>query len=60
MPETNEPPVTDEEIQTIIDQSEAGLGDLLAAYAPIEAHYFAAASLPGTAVVYASNTTSIA
>jgi hypothetical protein len=38
--EKREATVTDDEIQAIIDQGEAGIADLMAAYEPVERYYF--------------------
>jgi hypothetical protein len=44
--ESQEVPVTDEDVQAIIDQGEAGVADLMAAYEPIERRYFNARCRP--------------
>jgi hypothetical protein len=50
--------VTDEEIVEIIDQAEAGVGDLLDAYESIETAYFASVrQTSGTTIQYAVGTT---
>jgi hypothetical protein len=48
--------VTDEDIQEIIDQHEAGIGDLIQAYEPVERLYFNAVQQPAPAVTYAIDT----
>lgn len=50
--------VTDAEIQQIIDQNEAGIADLIAAYDSVEHHYYAAAhaSTAREIITYDSNT----
>jgi hypothetical protein len=52
----NEPTVTDDEIQEIIDQHEAGVGDLMRAYEPIERQYFHAVQQHGVMVTYSIDT----
>jgi hypothetical protein len=48
--------VTDEEIQEIIDQHEAGIADLMAAYEPMERQYFNAVQQPTPTVTYSIDT----
>jgi hypothetical protein len=52
----DEPPVTDDEIQAIIDQNEAGIGDLIAAYEPIERQYFNVVQTSAATVTYSTDT----
>jgi hypothetical protein len=52
----HEPAVTDDEIQEIIDQHEAGVGDLMRAYEPIERQYFHAVQQPAAMVTYSIDT----
>jgi len=55
--ETAKQAVQDADIQAIIEQGEAGIEDLIAAYEPIERQYFAAVqAYTGTAVSYAIDT----
>ncbi len=49
--------VTDADIESIIAAGEAGIGDLMAAYEPVERHYFAALQSAAPPIVYAANTT---
>lgn len=49
-------PATDDDIQAIIDEGEAGIADLIAAYEPIEKRYFEAAQVTGPAVTYSIDT----
>ncbi len=48
--------VTDQDIQDIVDQGEAGVGDLIAAYEPVEKGYFSAVAPIQPAVAYSTNT----
>lgn len=53
-----EKPVSDAEIQEIIDQGEAGVADLIAAYEPIESAYFNSLQPFAPVVTVAIDTTS--
>jgi len=57
MADENTTQVTDEEIEQIFAQGEAGVADLIEAYKPIERQYFNAVSRPAAPVAYATNTT---
>ncbi len=50
--------VTDSDIEAIMEQGEAGIGDLMAAYEPIENEYFTAVQVasPTSTVTYSINT----
>ncbi len=50
--------VTDEDIEAIIEQNEAGIADLMAAYEPIEKQYFSAVQVTTPAVTYSTGTAS--
>ncbi len=57
--ETREITVTDDDIREIVEQAEAGVGDLVAVYEQIEQRYFAAvsaATVPQPSVEYATHT----
>jgi len=48
--------VTDEDVQDILDQGEAGVNDLIAAYEPIEKGYFSAVTPIQSPAAYSTNT----
>lgn len=48
--------VTDADIQAIIDDNEAGVADLMAAYEPLERRYFAAVQHAAPSVTYSIDT----
>ncbi len=48
--------VTDQDIQAIIDQAEAGVNDMVAVYEPIERSYFATVTSSVSTVTYAIDT----
>ena len=48
--------VTDRDIREIVDQGEAGVADLLAAYEPVEQSYFSAVTPMQPVVAYSTNT----
>lgn len=48
--------VTDCDIQEIVDHDEAGVADLIAAYAPVERSYFSAVTPQPPTVAYSTNT----
>ena len=52
----SQPDVTDDEIQEIIDQHEAGVGDLMRAYEPIERQYFQVVQQHTATVTYSIDT----
>jgi hypothetical protein len=52
-----EPQVNDADVQAIIDQGEAGVADLMAAYEPYEQTYFAAVRSDTVGVTYSIDTT---
>lgn len=47
---------TDDEIQNLIEDDEAGVADLLEAYEPAERRYFSALTPPPDQITYGSNT----
>jgi len=49
--------VTDADIEAIVEQGEAGIGDLLAAYEPVERDYFNAVQSSTVVVTSSSNST---
>lgn len=54
--QTDALPVVDEEIQAIIDAGEAGIGDLIVAYEPIERLYFDAVQVNVPTATYSTDT----
>ncbi len=57
--DTSESAVTDDDIREIVEQAEAGVGDLVTVYERIEQRYFAAvsaATAPQPSVEYATHT----
>lgn len=48
--------VDDDDIQAIIDQGEAGIDDLMAAYEPLEREYFSAVQQGAPTVTYSIDT----
>lgn len=58
-PKTATPSITDDDIREIVEQADAGVGELVTAYEEIEKRYFAAVTAAGTqqpAVSYATHT----
>ena len=53
--ETEHEPVTDRDIEEIVQQDEAGIDDLMAAYEPVERQYFSAVQVTTPAVTYSTN-----
>ncbi|MFZ1996498.1 MAG: hypothetical protein WAU75_20470 [Solirubrobacteraceae bacterium] len=53
---TPEPPVTDADIDAIFERSPAGVADLMLAYDPVAASYFASVRAPEVSVTYAIDT----
>jgi hypothetical protein len=49
--------VTDDDIQEIVRENEAGVADLLDAYEPIEEQYFSVVAAARSSVTYSTNTT---
>lgn len=48
--------VTDADIEAIVAQGEAGIGDLMAAYEPVESQYFSSVQASAPSITYSIDT----